>query len=67
MALITVSQLRTLIASIPTSANTWTVDVPDEGVTWPVCATLTTDANGNKQYVVRGYVDLAKRTWTAVP
>lgn len=64
MAFLTVSQLRTLVAAIPTSANTFEVDVPDLLV--PVVQGRLAGSGGTL-YIVKGYLDFTARTWTPVP
>lgn len=65
MAFITVSQLKAAVASIPNGANNWEIDVPDD-VAMPVLTGRVTSPNGSTTYLVRGYVDLAKLSWTSV-
>ena len=65
MASYTVQQLKTFVASIPTAANTWLVEVPDDLVL-PVVTNRSVDAKGGLWYTVRGYFEIGARKWTAV-
>ena len=65
MASYTVSQLRTAVAAIPTGANTWLIQVPDDLVL-PVVTGRSVAADGTITYLVRGYFNVAARTWVPV-
>ena len=66
MASFTVAQLKTFVANIPAGANTWLIEVPDDLVL-PVVTNRSVDTQGGLWYRVRGYFEIATRTWTAVP
>jgi len=65
MASFTVQQLKTAVAAIPSGANTWLVEVPDDLVL-PVVTNRSVAANGTLWYTVRAYFEIASRKWTAV-
>mgnify|MGYP003396345098 CR=1 FL=1 len=61
----TVQQLKTAIANIPTGANAWLVEVPDDLVL-PVADSRTFGPHGELMLHIRGYINVATRNWTPV-
>lgn len=63
-ATLTVAQLRTLIAAIPTNRNTSIIVVPADAPLFPVVTNYTVDpVTGDQFYTVQGYLNFTTRTF----
>jgi hypothetical protein len=62
---LTVAQLRTLVAAIPTARNTSLIVVPDSAPLFPVVTNYVNGPTG-ESYTVQGYVNWQNKTFDVV-